>query len=121
MVETGTTSSIWERLTPERALELAEKTLLQIEEGTLSKEAYSGLVDRLIDFSDEGCHFQKMSGPEQIEEATPFPKNRIAHQRGLDQLSEAQRVAYLRRTADHQASRRADKRGPKARNRRRHG
>jgi len=101
--------SIWEKLTPQDALNWAEKILCRIEDGELRKEIYEPIADRLIAWA---CKKDNSSTPESSKEKQYTPpthspqkqpctvnNNRIRHSLGLEQLPSLERVLYKRRRA----------------------
>jgi hypothetical protein len=100
-------SSIWERLTPDEALVLAEKILHKIETGELRKEVYESIVDRLIAFacggSNNGNNFSSLPAEKNILSNNNHKQhptnNKAAHLLGLSQLPPEQKALYRRRQA----------------------
>ena len=127
-----TQPSIWERLTPDNALELAEKILRGIENGKLKKEIYEPIVDKLINFAlGEGNNSSSESEVDQTntveisQEQSPKEKkkrlkntNKTPFSLGVTQLPPEERALYERRRKTSRSICKANKDGrPKVKNR----
>ena len=101
--------SIWEKLTPNKALDLAERILCGIKNGELPKEIYEPIADKLITFACEGKN--RFSDPQVVQitptknlQKQPHKTEREAvsniktpHSLGLSQLPTAEQALYKRR------------------------
>ena len=93
-----TQPSIWEKLTPDKALELAEKILSGIENGKLKEEIYEPIVDRLINFACDISDPQtekNMSQTQNPQKHTNPANSKKIH--SLNQLPPAEKALYQKR------------------------
>jgi len=104
--ETTIQSSIWERLTPDKALEWAERILYKIEEGKLKGEIYEHIADRLIEFACKNDGENKFPDSQIKQDNFPNNKcqnlqkskaNKTFHPVGLNQLPLPEKALYIRR------------------------
>jgi len=99
--------SVWEKLTPQEALNWAEKILCRIEDGELQREIYEPIADRLIAWAckkddssiPENPKDQQYTLPAHSPQKQPqtVNNNRVRHSLGLEQLPSPERVLYERR------------------------